>query len=130
VPEGTPGGPVPVAGGEGLDRLMREEGAGVYYEVVEGVPVAALTRAELERSRGVALDAYEVGRASRNVRPRKQDRYDFIHQLVTAGEEDWAAILRAVLAHNSAWVTKKGRPVKPRTLQNGYRLWLRKRRRA
>jgi hypothetical protein len=106
---------------------MREEKAGVYYEVVAGVPVVGLTRGELERSRGAALDAYEAGRASRNVRPRKQDRYDFIHQLVTAGETDWAKILKAVLAHNAAWGMKKGRPVKARTLQNGYRLWLRQR---
>jgi hypothetical protein len=105
---------------------MSEEKAGVYHEVVAGVPVVGLTRGELERGRGVALDAYEAGRASRNVRPRKQERYDFIHQLVTAGETDWAKILRAVLAYNSAWGTKKGRPLKPRTLQNGYRLWLRR----
>jgi hypothetical protein len=130
VPEVTPGSTAPVPGGEGLDRLMREERAGVYYEVVEGVPVAALTRGELESSRSVALDAYAAGRASRDVRPRKQGRYEFIHQLVTAGEKDWEMILRAVLAENSSRATKKGKPVKAKSLQNGYLVWLQKQKEA
>jgi hypothetical protein len=127
VPEGTDGGRAPIAGSEGLDRLMSEERAGVYYEVVEGIPVSALTRGELERSRGVALNAYAAGRASRNVPPRKQERYEFIHQLVRAGETDWRRVLNAVLQHNSEWGMKNGAIVKPKTLQNGYRLWLRRR---
>jgi hypothetical protein len=117
----------PAAGGRALERPMGAEDGVVYYEVVEGVAVAALTRGELERSRGVAATAYEAGRASRNVRPRKQDRYEFIHQLVTAGEKRWDRILQAVLAHNSGWAMKAGRPIKAKSLQNGYIIWLRNR---
>jgi hypothetical protein len=96
----------------------------VFYEVVRGVPVAALTRSELERAHTVALDAYAAGRASRNVPVRKQDRNPFIHELITAGERDWDKILQAVLAKDARWATKKDRLVTVKALRNGYAVWL------
>jgi hypothetical protein len=118
---------VPTAGGEALDRLVEEAPDGVYFEVVEGVSLAALTRGELERARGAALAAYAVGRASRNVPARKQDRNRVIHAHVTSGERDWDKIRRLVLAEDSRWATKKGQPVTVKALRNDYRLWLRRR---